>query len=120
MTKNPPKKKQNLKLWIIIVSVFVILLAYDLSGIGGNIRFYAKWIECGQKPVEPGWTYKDIPHYRESPDLSILRLSPQYFCTPLDAERAGYSASSDSWVYPELDKLGEYPPAKIQTEDWDK
>lgn len=29
---------------------------------------------------------------------------PDYYCTPLDAEKAGLSASSDRYVFPELDK----------------
>lgn len=97
----------------IIVSILVgLFLIYDLSGIGGNIRFYTKWAVCGQKPVRQGLMIAgSIPHYEGSPTFSLLRLAPPLFCSPVDAERAGYSAIDGSYEFPHLEALGEEWPS---------
>ena len=90
----------------IILSVVIgLFLVYDLSGIGGNIRFYTKWITCGQKPVQKGLMFaSNMNFYEESPVFTPIRLSPPLFCSPLEAEMSGYSASSDDYIYPHLDE----------------
>lgn len=92
---------------IIVVSVFVFAIVYDVA-IGGNIRFYSKWAECGQEPVPTmgsGWRFTDgVPHYYDPPRFSLLRPSIEYFCTPLEAEEAGYSASPNRYDFPHLEK----------------
>ena len=94
----------------IILSVVIgLFLVYDLSGIGGNIRFYTKWITCGQKPVRSGIMFVGlVPHYEESPVFSMMCLSPPLFCSPIDAERAGYSANIERYEFPHLKAAGEF------------
>ena len=91
-------------IFIITAVIFLGWLAFDLSGFGGNIKFYNKWIECGQKPVEtnPDFMYRSVPYYGMGPTFSLIRLSPEYFCTPLEAEQAGYSASPHQYEFPHL------------------
>ena len=109
--KNTKQKNSNksYKTKTIILLVLVgLFLIYDLSGVGGNIRFYAKWVACGQKPVRQGIMMAGFtPYYEESPTFSILRLSTPLFCSPIDAEQAGYSANSEKYEFPHLKDTGE-------------
>lgn len=110
--KTQKKKPRISKLAVQTTILLVVLfLAYDLSGIGGNIKFYSKWIECGQKPVQPRRFYVgEVSHYSPSPTFSFMRLSSDYFCTPLDAEREGFSANAKSYDFPHLRAAGEESP----------
>lgn len=105
--KNSKKPKKSLvRKIIIITSVIALVLVYDVL-IGGNIRFYSKWIECGQKPVPTkgsGFMNAGAIHYFEAPNISLIRPSIEYFCTPLEAEKAGYSASKHQYEFPHLEK----------------
>ena len=101
------------KMIALILGILLIFwLLFDIAGIGGNFRFYAKWSECGQKPVVMHIDRGSVgPHtgpyyYEEAPDLSFIRLSPAQFCTPLEAELHGYSASPSQYDFPEI--LKEY------------
>jgi hypothetical protein len=92
--------------WIWIVLSVVLLVAFDLSPFGGNIRFYSTWINCGQKPVvlttAPG---AGISWYKEAKVIEPVRfLYQKYYCTPFEAERAGLSASPDHYEYKYLNK----------------
>lgn len=82
--------------------MLTLILAYDVSGIGGNIYFYTKWIECGQKPVEikgPGFWGGGAAHYVKTPVIALIRYQYTYFCTPLEAEIAGFSADPDEYKF---------------------
>ena len=96
--------KKRLVVLGMLVGVGVVL--YDIAPIGGNITFYSKWIECGKKPVAANMEWRvgggTPPHYGEPPTVSLMRLSPEYFCTPLEAEQAGFSASSQQYEFPHL------------------
>lgn len=102
--------KQNTLLrhkYAVIIAVILILLAFDLSPFGGNIRFYSKWVECGQKPVATrgsGYMNAGAIHYIEPSPLPGFHPTLGYFCTPLEAERAGYSANPDTYSFPHLQK----------------
>lgn len=100
------KVHRKRRLLIILTVIFFIWLAFDASGFGGNIRFYNKWIECGGKPVvtnpEPDFGGGSIRDYGTAPTVSLIRFSPTYFCTPLQAEEAGYSASPQQYTFPHL------------------
>lgn len=105
------KKKVLLRIFLVVI-IGVFVLIYDLFGFGGNIRFYSKWLECGEKPVttqESGFMNAYVPHYLEASTVSLVRLEGDYYCTALEAERAGYSASEHSYQYPNLKKAGERP-----------
>ena len=97
----------------IILSVVVgLFLIYDLSGFGGNMQFYTTWVFCGQKPVrtyESGLFNADTPRYVYPPSFTLKpRMANWYYCSPLDAERAGYSASIEQYEFPHLRAAGEF------------
>lgn len=93
-------KKFIKRLLATILIVFFAWLVVDLSGVGGNVRFYTKWAECRQKPVVSGslWESK-VSHYVSPPTFKLIRLSPEQFCTPREAELKGYSANPYSYTF---------------------
>ncbi len=110
--QQQPRRKISRKVFI-IVGIFLAWLVFDLSGFGDNIRFYRKWAECSMKPVSTkgsGFMNSGAKHYYESPTIALMRASIDYYCTPLEAERAGYSASQDRYEYPYLEEAGEPNP----------
>lgn len=84
---------------LVIFAVLTLLLFCGLL-FSGNIGFYAKWMECGRKPLvaraKPGFQW-----YSESPTVALIRTHV-WFCTPLEAEQAGYSANEYTWDRPHL------------------
>ena len=101
------KHKKNL---IIITAVAVtIVLVRDVTNIGSSYtHFYAKWIECKQKPVVSGVLHKGmVQHYIEVSIFYRVKPGQKMFCTPRDAELAGYSSNES---YYELNN--------ITTEEW--
>ena len=94
-------KRQKIKIVTIAIVVFLLV---DLSGLGGNIYFYSQWLRCGQKPVAIGASYLGAPlHYESLPAFSPMRFyAGTYFCSPRQAELAGYSASSSQYQFPHL------------------
>ncbi|NCU38715.1 hypothetical protein EOL96_06735 [Candidatus Saccharibacteria bacterium] len=91
---------------IIIVVILLILVVFELSPWGGNLRFYGKWMSCGQKPVMTALTFGgEVKYYTQSPSFKPIRsYQPTYFCTPLEAEKAGYSANPDYYDFPNLNE----------------
>ena len=91
---------------LIIGLIFGIMLMFsciELSPFGGQVEFYSKWMSCGQKPVREPAHFDNMKYYEESPNIDLFRLRPQaYFCTPLEAEKAGYSANQNSYEFPNL------------------
>lgn len=112
MPKKPNTKIKYNRLKIILVSILgciVLLLLFDLSPFGGNIRFYSKWQQCGSEPVVvggPGHSIIEttVPYYYDPPTFSLSRSYFRTFCSPLEAEKYGYSASSTEYKAPELKK----------------
>lgn len=93
--------KKHKKLSLVFL-MLVLVLIFDLSPFGGSIRYYAKWAACGTKPVslhaQPGLMW-----YTQTSSIEITRFGYQeYRCTPLEAEQAGYSASSTAWSFPHI------------------
>ena len=111
--QQQPRRKISRKVFI-LVGIFLAWLVFDLSGFGGNIRFYAKWIECGQKPVitnpEPDFGGGSVQDYGPAPTFQLIRMAHYQYCTPLEAERAGYSASPSRYEFPHLNEAGEPNP----------
>lgn len=98
-------KKKNMA--IIVTIIFSMSLFDIFSPFGGNIRFYAKWHECGSKPVSErvALSFGATPEsYEDSQTIAAYRMQARYFCTPLEAEKAGYSANPDRMEFPNLDK----------------
>lgn len=98
------------------LALVVLWLIIDAIGVGGNIRFYAKWLECEQRPVVRYVEFGSVgpssgpSYYIEAPSVKLFRLSPDQFCTPIEAERAGLSATKDTWSFPHLEAAGEDNP----------
>lgn len=83
-----------------------LMLLYDLSGIGGNIPFYVKWAECGQRPFESrdsGFMNVGAVHYVKGSVFRFARFGAEFFCTPLEAEKAGLSADSSTYNFPHIE-----------------
>lgn len=104
------KKEEQRKAHLIVTAAVIlaaVLVAFELSPFGGNVRFYAKWAECGSKPIAGGGELalgQEVISYKESPAFQPLRfIQPEYFCTPLEAELAGYSANPNSYEFPNID-----------------
>ena len=94
------------KKYLVIVMIFILgLFVIDLTGVGGNIYFYANWLKCGGVPYVSGSTLGGgrIPNYVKADIFNPLRLNTgPYFCTQRDAEKAGYSADSKGYEFPHL------------------
>ncbi len=91
----------------------VVMILWDLTPIGGTLAFYHKWISCDQKPVVSvgsGFMNAGTAHYEEPPSINIFPGAQDYYCTPIEAERAGYSAEENSRVFPNLEKACEPIP----------
>lgn len=104
-TKQSYSKKQRVIIYIIVFSILALI--YD-AAIGGNMVYYAKWMSCGQKPVEvggPGYLGSGAAYYYEPSAFPEIARSKS-FCTPLEAEQAGYSANPDRYEFPHLNKQG--------------
>lgn len=95
------RRRKRIFTWVIGMA-FVLVILLEASGFGGQIKFYAKWIECGRKPFKSGIVFKNTIHYVRSPTFSLLRLQPTYFCSEKEAELRGFSAQSTSPHYPHL------------------
>lgn len=107
MTKDRAAKRKYSKKSIIAVILILSVMLFE-SFLGGNIVFYSKWLECKGRPVQSSleWSFAGQPrYYEESKVLRIVRLYPDYFCTPLEAEQAGYSASRNEHSFPHLWEL---------------
>lgn len=112
--KDKPKKqfltsRSTTKQKLLLLSIGALLLVNDLFLFGGNIRFYAKWVECGKMPVAATLSGGEVvgfgvPNYYDAQALDLFRGQPEYFCTPLQAERAGYSATSSGYEFKYLPK----------------
>lgn len=103
------KSKGHRRRWaaIVAVAVVVAVVLIDLSPFGGNIVFYAKWIECGNKPTAvygSGLFNSGSPHHADVPSYPTLLRTRTPFCTSLEAEQHGYSANPNQYDFPELKK----------------
>lgn len=108
MTQSDRQLLRGLGIIVIFVLAIVLVIAIilEIVGWGGNVNFYKKWIECGHKPLEihgTGFMNVGVEHYVESPTIDLLRYNPEYYCTPLEAEKAGHSADSDHDYFPHLE-----------------
>jgi len=80
------------------------LAVFELSPIGGNVRFYSGWIQCGHKPISSDLSNDSIKYYYESMSWPGSHSAIEYFCTPLEAELAGYSANPNRYEFPNINK----------------
>ena len=102
MTEARNKKKLPSRRWVFIILATVVLIAFDLSPLGGNLKFYTTWIKCGRKPVEVATNFMGVgaPYYREVSSIEPVRFGySTYYCSPQKAEEAGFSASPDRYEF---------------------
>ena len=99
-------KHKRLIFGCLVVVVLILLDFAPLIG-GGNIRTYTKWAECGQRPVREALSFAGgVRHYEEVPIFQLtgfMTIGDNMYCTALDAEKAGLSASNLQYQYPHLD-----------------
>ncbi len=100
------KRTVKQKIWwalILFISFTALIILVDQTPYGGQIEFYSKWGGCGTKPLREPAHFDSMRYYEESPNIDLFRLRPQaYFCTPLEAEEAGYSANKTEYIFPHL------------------
>lgn len=95
------------RIGIIVVIVLIVFVLLEVGQLGGNTRFYATWIMCGQKPVVsqgPGYLNSGVNHYYEPSPWPGIHLVVNYYCSPLEAEKAGYSANPNQYEFPHLEQ----------------
>ena len=102
--------------WILTtIAVLLSLLVIDLfSPIGGHLRFASEWARCGGRPyVRDGFPGGGVRFYSLAPNIALgfgRNNVDKYYCTPIEAERDGLSASSDTWTFPHLEEAGATHP----------
>ncbi len=119
MAKKQPIKflgikttKKGKKIFIMALILLGLILFDLFTPFGGNIRFYSTWISCGQKPVrERMGIWRSVESYEISPAFgAFFGNLTEYYCTPIEAERAGLSADVNVWDFPHLREAGENHP----------
>jgi hypothetical protein len=107
-SKNLPKvHKKSIIFVAILLSLFLLA---EFAGWSGQIQFYSKWVECGQKPLRAkgsGPMNAGAIHYEDMPSFNVWIPAGTYFCTPLEAEQAGYSADPTVYDFPHIKKARE-------------
>lgn len=100
--------KNGKKILLGLGVVLFVALLIDASPFGlNNVQLYAKWLQCGGRPYVGKSTFStaDIDHYGPSRSFITSRSMVEpvhFFCTPREAELAGYSADSSKVVFPHL------------------
>lgn len=92
---------------ILAITLLVTFALAEVVGWSGQTQFYGKWVECGQKPLRAkgsGPMNAGAIHYVEMPPFNVWIPAGKYFCTPLEAEQAGYSASPDTYTFPHIEE----------------
>lgn len=86
------RQKKSHKKWAAIVFFVILIIFFDTSPFGGNGRFYMKWAECGQKPVEiTSGFFGSKQTYVASEVFQPIRMGYiGYYCTPEEAQNAGF------------------------------
>ena len=109
-TQESPKERRAYLarlavLWVLYIGVLAVL--FDVSPVGGNnIQYYVKVIQCGRVPQVSMYPTSGIKWYAEARHtFRIGELGGDtYFCTPLEAEQAGYSAEPSRFVQPHMEQ----------------
>lgn len=103
------RKKMNRKRWIILLSaaigVIVLVVADMVTPVwGGQVKYYAKWAECGQQPYQKSERLlQGVGSYEPAAMFRAFRSNhTQYFCTAKEAEKTGLSSSQDTYTFPHL------------------
>ena len=107
LSKEKMKKNQRpilKKVLIASAGAVIVLILLDLTPVGGNVLYYGKWLQCGRAPVHAKGVglANGVPHYNSEKIFAFARGTTPYFCTPREAELAGYSASRTDYEFPNL------------------
>lgn len=101
-------KRAVKRCYVFILCVVISILLFDIFTpvAGGQIKNYASWLNCGGRPYQSGSAINSYVNYYElSPVFTVFRDNRVvYFCTPREAELAGYSASMKFHNYPHMTK----------------
>lgn len=103
--RNNQLKSRKRTVKIIAISLGILLL-FDLL-LGGTMKFYVTWASCGREPVVTvgsGYFNTRAPSYHTPPRFNLFPGNQEYFCTPFDAEKHGYSADPKEYNFPTLKK----------------
>lgn len=104
MSKKVKSKKGALTA---ISGILLAVVLLDFTPLGGNIVATYNLVKCGGTAYRtPAFAYgAQVPSYEKlEPRLSFFQGYPKYFCTPEQAERAGYSADPKMYDFPHLPK----------------
>lgn len=102
---NQAKPRKKLNVALIVVCGLVLLVLFDMFTPvwGGQVKFYAKWVECGHTPIQGIHNFKKPQSYETAKLVDPFRENrTEYFCTEKQAELAGYSNNSNSYDFPHL------------------
>jgi len=103
---NQVKPRKKLNIALVVVCGLVLLVLFDIFTpvFGGQVRFYAKWMECGRVPFSKIERYgSHVDSYATSSALKPFRENrTSYFCNERQAELSGLSANAYSYDFPHL------------------
>ena len=95
---------------MVIIAAAIVL---DFTPLGGTIKFYTTWISCGHRPVVTkgsGYLNDNALSYSTPSVINLMPGDQVYYCSPIEAERAGYSANENQYEFPHLREAGEPTP----------
>ena len=101
------KKIQSLVPLAKIVAVITLLLiTLGLIGVDGHyLSYYNKWVECSERPIGArgsGFYNAGVPYYEQVKLFRPFYSHISYFCNPIQAEQHGYSADSQTYIFPNI------------------
>ena len=99
------KHRNRVILATLLITILTAVVADVFLGNAAQMRFYAKWISCGDLPYEARSTNlmnTGGSYYAKTSPFVVLRPNAPLYCTPRDAEMAGYSSSPDKLDFPYL------------------
>lgn len=103
LSKKIATKKDIVKA---LIGAIIVMIVLDLTPLGGNVAFYVKWLSCGQEPMQTkfgaGLAQAGVPNYSQAPVFGLMRGFTPYFCSSIEAERAGFSAKPTVYEFPHL------------------
>lgn len=100
-------KSRYIKILVIAILILVSIVIVDIkTPFGGNLLFYSKWIQCGERPYrKTGLPGAGLQAYEKAPIILPWRgMGQDYYCTALEAEKDGLSSDPHVFSFPELEK----------------
>ena len=109
---NVKKMSPNKRAFILVGVVLFVIVTVDLTPLGGNIRYYHKINQCGNTPYITHFSFRTnrLYYQKDTSKFEILRGFKTYYCSPLEAEKAGGSFSEYEVSYPAIDEYNKNNP----------